>query len=702
MHPIHQSWTDHNPSDPGMTILEQLDYALQDLAYRTNFPIPDLLADGGANPAAFLFSPRQILTTNPILSGDYQQLLLNLPGVKYAWINPIKYSFGHNEFTYALPDSRFLGYQTLRFASPIQLNGERKTILGSYRVSILPETTNLSEIQKADLKESVFAFLQQNRNLGEDFSFHQIRLMEYETIRIEAKLEIAAGRSAEQIIGEIYHRLSQFVNPDPRFTSLAEQVKSQRPIEKIFEGPRTEKGFLETDPGLSSQLRSSDLIRLVMETPGVSNVLRFNMNGEGWTLNLPAGKAPVIQTPDIESSIGIVPAKEGQTVGIDPEKVKAVYETLQMQYRSSHTGRLDFDQPQGRDRGLAHYISIQNHFPKVYGLGPGGLSEKASDARLALTRQLKAYLLFFDQILAQNFAQLAQIQNLFAFRNEEDSVDSKGLADANDSLPFIDEATYASQAVVAEKDELDLKPLLKETLAKYEEKLKTFSESEEERLLRRSQFLDHLLARMGEDFSQLAAIYARKEKKQETRLRKLLQHKINFLAAYPELSYYRARGKNSMKIAEVRETPGFEQYLRFKLGHGLLADFNFFIVEHIMLRPRPAEYLNRPLEIKAFRSDPFSLQLTIVIKEEIPEGIEQEDWRAFIQQTFDMYKPAHLYIRLRWEKENYEHLRQINQSWESAHARYLKEGGQESNFQFQFLSSSRKKLAEALGIWIDR
>ena len=38
-----ENWTDYNYHDPGVTLLEQLCYALTDLGYRTNFPIEDLL-----------------------------------------------------------------------------------------------------------------------------------------------------------------------------------------------------------------------------------------------------------------------------------------------------------------------------------------------------------------------------------------------------------------------------------------------------------------------------------------------------------------------------------------------------------------------------------------------------------------------------------------------------------------------------------
>ena len=38
-----KTWTDYNEHDPGVTILEQLCFAMTDLGYRTNFSIEDIL-----------------------------------------------------------------------------------------------------------------------------------------------------------------------------------------------------------------------------------------------------------------------------------------------------------------------------------------------------------------------------------------------------------------------------------------------------------------------------------------------------------------------------------------------------------------------------------------------------------------------------------------------------------------------------------
>src|SRR5690606_12730294 len=75
-------WTDFNTHDPGITILEQLCYAITDLGYRTNLAIPELLA--GGDP--WLPGPEAILTTDPVTAADVRRLAVDVPGVGNAWI----------------------------------------------------------------------------------------------------------------------------------------------------------------------------------------------------------------------------------------------------------------------------------------------------------------------------------------------------------------------------------------------------------------------------------------------------------------------------------------------------------------------------------------------------------------------------------------------------------------------------------------
>lgn len=81
-------WTDFNAGNPGITMLEVLCYAITDLGYRTReTPISDLSVGDGVRKMFFL--PEEILTSAPVTANDFRKLLIDLPGVKNAWIEDV-------------------------------------------------------------------------------------------------------------------------------------------------------------------------------------------------------------------------------------------------------------------------------------------------------------------------------------------------------------------------------------------------------------------------------------------------------------------------------------------------------------------------------------------------------------------------------------------------------------------------------------
>ncbi len=80
-------WTDHNLHDPGITILEVLCYALMDLGYRSGFSMADMITekDGTAVTDSF-HTAAEIFTTRPVSITDYRKLLVDIVGVRNAWL----------------------------------------------------------------------------------------------------------------------------------------------------------------------------------------------------------------------------------------------------------------------------------------------------------------------------------------------------------------------------------------------------------------------------------------------------------------------------------------------------------------------------------------------------------------------------------------------------------------------------------------
>lgn len=85
-------WTDYNIHDPGITLLETLAFALTDLGYRLQTPVADLVALPSAQPRDHhdqsFYTPGEILPMNPLTIPDYRKLLIDIPGVRNAWIHP--------------------------------------------------------------------------------------------------------------------------------------------------------------------------------------------------------------------------------------------------------------------------------------------------------------------------------------------------------------------------------------------------------------------------------------------------------------------------------------------------------------------------------------------------------------------------------------------------------------------------------------
>ena len=81
------TWTDHNIHDPGITILENLAYAITDLGARANKNIEDLLVtkEQPTGEKDF-FHAEEILPSGSVTIADYRKLLIDLDSIRNAWL----------------------------------------------------------------------------------------------------------------------------------------------------------------------------------------------------------------------------------------------------------------------------------------------------------------------------------------------------------------------------------------------------------------------------------------------------------------------------------------------------------------------------------------------------------------------------------------------------------------------------------------
>lgn len=635
-------WTDFNAHDPGITILEQVCYAITDLGYRISFELPDLLAEGGEDWAKDLYRPSEVLTTQPVTLTDMRKLAMDVEGVKNAWIErveeptpPLYYHPGKNELS-------------LQEEPPASQSVQLK---GLYRVLI--EKSDLTDIDGTIVKQAVMHRLHAQRGLCEDFA--EIRVLDDLNIKVDARIEIGPVEDAEKLLVDIYERLANYISPRIPFLNLAEMLAAGKSVDEIFEGPMLKHGFIDTQAleGLQRRVAiySSDLIREIMLVDGVRAVRYINLGlgnqWDAWSLKWhDRYKSPKL---DLHNS-PIVLQHEQLEVGIDAAKAIDSYEArLKRSTLFNPLSRRERDivPPAGRRRNVGHYHSIQHQFPRVFGVGPAGLSQSTSSQRQAQAHQLKAYLMFFDQLLANYFAQLTQASDLFSFEGHG-------------------ARTYFSNMI--DDPQLDLDPIRRQGAEDHRESLQSITEGSVDQGKpgeRRNRFLNHLLARFAEHFTDYSLMLQGALPEGEvTPSERLIKDKEAFLRRYPRVSATRGSAFNYLEPFGSENISGLEQRIRLKLGLVEADKEDFFIVEHILLRAMQEDEQQAVPFLAATRSkDPYSLQLSFVFVD-LSTRFQNPGFRQLIEQTVRDETPAHLTPYVHWlEKDAMEGFKAAYRDW---------------------------------------
>ncbi|HKR05789.1 MAG TPA: hypothetical protein VJY62_14235, partial [Bacteroidia bacterium] len=191
-------WTDHNTHDPGITILEMLCYAIMDLGYRTNLPDADIFArkpddDTSAKDNNF-FTPSQILACNPVTIMDFRKMLIDIAGVKNAWLE--------NSF-YDCNDSKNTNPGRKETACSDCYNGLYHVYIeleNNYNLRIDKEK---EEYEK--LIDKIKSRLLSHRNLCEDFI--DLHILCKKEIGVCADIELNTGVNPEDVYVKAVEKL---------------------------------------------------------------------------------------------------------------------------------------------------------------------------------------------------------------------------------------------------------------------------------------------------------------------------------------------------------------------------------------------------------------------------------------------------------------------------------------------------------------
>ncbi|PSR12308.1 MAG: hypothetical protein DA408_06840 [Bacteroidetes bacterium] len=407
------------------------------------------------------------------------------------------------------------------------------------------------------------------RNLAEDFC--RIQTIKTEDIAFCADVEVAADADIEYVLARIYFAIGQHFNPPVPFYTLSEMAATGLATEDIFWGPPLANGFIKDADLEAAQLQAeihiSDLYDWLMDIPGVvalKHVLFTRYDDEGnpimpahqWRIPLRPLHIPKLY----EEASRVLFYKNELPFLARMDEVRAILAQLRGQLVQGKVplAERDYPVPAGQHRELSTYVPVQHTLPLTYGIGPVGLPPRASNERRAQAHQLKAYLVPFEQLLADMTEQLAHVPDLFSTDELVDRTYFTHYFDAAAPVPEI--ADYPA-LVTAQATEANLRALA--------ESDSTFTD-------RRNRFLDHMLGRFGEQFRDYALMLNANADRIPFSAEKLIRDKIRFLRFYPRISADRARAFNyryTDRWCDPRNRAGLAERISRLLGMDMLMGY---------------------------------------------------------------------------------------------------------------------------------
>jgi hypothetical protein len=551
-------WTDYNEHDPGVTIFENIAYTLTNLSYKVDIPIIDILTESKGSTLKSgdngFFIPSEILTTNPVIKEDYRKMLVDgVNNVKNVWMKT------HNQDRYGAIN-----------------HGEKMNLKGLYHIFVemydYDSDPDRLKSEEKHVKDRVRALFHAHRNLCEDL--YQISILKPFFLEIRLNLSLDMEVDGEAVFAEIYYNINDFLSHEAKFESLWELKDQNEDINSIYTGPSLGNGFMK-DKELydrKNKIPLSEITKIISKVPGVISIDHFEMQKESELRNpfigeitVPEETSPRLNIPQNSMKLSFKTAD----VELNPDirEIRKRYTSIQAEnYGSFKTVSEAVNEviiPKGNSLGVSTYHSIREQFPAIYGVGRFGLPKVNSDKRVAQVKQLKAYLLPFDQVMSNFLSQLTHIYCLY---------------DVNDP----DLQTYFYQ-------ELDDMPKLvnlikrnndnqKDSLSQWKDTLEQLNDqSDTSAIIRLNEVTDNLLARFAEEFPTyvLQKINTSCYGKNFTDHKfdeKLLSWKRKLISNYGNLSYNRARSfdytKDHLAVSQKLKhtTPAIIEKIAILLG----------------------------------------------------------------------------------------------------------------------------------------
>jgi len=445
----------------------------------------------------------------------------------------------------------------------------------------------LSKIEKAKkIVQTAVKTLHDHRNLCEDYL--EVTTVDDEEIAFCFDVDVKPAADIEEVQAEMFFAIENYLNPSVDFYSLREMLDKKVPVDEIFEGPALNNGFVEKAQLEATQLRSvihtSDIINLLMDIEGVIAIRNFTMTkydtdgktvpgfiGLKWCMDITPFHKPVLSTD--KSKVLLFKNQFPFLARYDE-----VRDTILMLHAQRSRAKLkglnsDILPPQGDQRDTESHWPVQYDFPLTYGISEAGLPITATQHRVAQQRQLKAYVMFYEQLLADFFSQLSNAYKLFSTDDIVQTYFAQFLKDIKDIEPVYNVSGPFGKL----EDVLAIQDSTPENKNGWQDLYEPKELFED----RRNRFLDHLLARFAESFNDytmlMYSINYNEKTEEKIEFSELTGAKIRTLKEYDIISSQRGKAFNyfpqnddftvdTSKLWDTDNVSGLEKRISFLTG----------------------------------------------------------------------------------------------------------------------------------------
>lgn len=231
-------WTDYNTHDPGVTLLDALNYGLLEADYRLGFSLPDYLVreGGGFFPRKHaLFSPSEVFPVNPVTETDYRKLFVS----------------------------------NIEDLSDVRVIVHQETGVYDFVLDVWSDT---SETRRKQIIKEVYSLYHTHRNLCENIGV--VRFLEYDILYLCADIEVDDTVEPNQLMAAVFFEVQEFLRAGVRFRRVDELLAEGKTSDEILDGP--EQGRMVVDEGsLCTDWAEYDVSWLYQKLRSLPGVIRI-------------------------------------------------------------------------------------------------------------------------------------------------------------------------------------------------------------------------------------------------------------------------------------------------------------------------------------------------------------------------------------------------------------------------------------------